>query len=188
MNHPASPTPGKPSGNLVVTSPGAYPPIAVERPYLPYARMLAQDLASPQSEMTAVGQYMYQAWAAASRAPELAHALRMIAQVEMHHLDILGQLIVLLCGDPRFQGIPNNRRSAWSSRCLDYVQALSAMLQSNIAAEQSARNTYLAQANMVRDGRLAAILRKLAADEDVHIGIFRDFLTRCPQEPDRPRK
>ncbi|HJD24540.1 MAG TPA: manganese catalase family protein [Firmicutes bacterium] len=188
MNHPASPSSGKPAGNLIVTSPGAYPPVAVERPYLPYARMLAQDLASPQSEMTAISQYMYQSWAAASRASELAHALRKIAQVEMHHLDILGRLIVLLGGDPRFQGVPNNRRSAWSGHCLDYAQALPAMLQSNIAAEQSARNTYLAQANMVRDSRLAAILRKLAADEDVHIGIFRDFLARCPQEPDQPKE
>ncbi len=162
---------------LVVTSPGSYPPLEVERPHFPYARMLMQDLSSSHSEMTAIYQYLYQDWIIADQVPELASALRKIAQVEMHHLDILGRMIVLLGGDPRCQAMPNNRRSAWNGNNLTYTHTVVSFLKSNITAEQFARNTYLAQANMVQDPKVSAVLRKLAADEDVHIGIFRRFLS-----------
>lgn len=181
MNSSMNPFPGNYGKDLVVTSPGEYPPIAVERPYLPYARMLMKDLASAQSEMTAVYQYLYQQWRLAAQHPELAAALRKISKVEMHHIDILGQLILLLGGDPRCQAVPGNRRSAWNGNFLNYIPAIPAILQNNIHSEQHARNAYLSQANMVQDIKLAVVLRKMAADEDVHVGIFQRFLTQYQQ-------
>ena len=53
---PHTPSPGSAGKGLTVTSPGNYPPIEVERPHLPYARMLMGDLASSRSEMTAINQ------------------------------------------------------------------------------------------------------------------------------------
>lgn len=173
--------PGRPEPELTVVSPGPFPPIEVERPYLPYARMLMQDMASAQSEMTAIYQYMFQHWAVETVQPEFAAALRKIAQVEMRHLDTLGRLVVLLGGDPRCQASVNNRRSAWNGNMVNYNHQLLSMARSNLIGEQYARNTYLAQANMVRDPKLAAVLRKLAADEDIHAGIFQRFFTEFQQ-------
>ena len=178
---PYPPRPGRPEPEWIVVSPGPFPPIEVERPYLPYARMLTQNMASAQSEMTTIYQYLYQHWMAESVQPEFAAVLRKIAQVEMRHLDILGRLIVLLGGDPRCQTAVGSRRSAWNGNMVNHTHQLVSMARSDLIGEQHARNTYLAQANMVRDEKLAAVLRKLAADEDVHVGICQRFLGEFEQ-------
>lgn len=162
---------------IIVTSPGPYPPIEVERPNLSYARLLMQDLSSPRGEMTAIYQYLYQYWAIEQRDLEFSATLYKIAAVEMHHLDVLGKLVTMLGGDPRCQAVPGNRRTAWTGNDINYTRQIGPMLLHNIAGERFACNTYLSQANAVQDGKLAAVLRKLAADENVHIGIFQRFLS-----------
>ncbi|MBS1328178.1 MAG: rubrerythrin family protein, partial [Oscillospiraceae bacterium] len=91
-----------------------YPPLKVTGPNIQAACRLSQALAGAKSEMTAIMSYEYQHWILASCRPELAVTVFRIAKVEMHHLDMLGQLIVLLGADPRF-GCDQRGSCAWWS-------------------------------------------------------------------------
>lgn len=83
-----------------------YPPIKVEGKNHHYAQLLGQDLASSWGEMSAIYGYLYQHWILNKPQAALQTVLFRIAKVEMHHLNILGQLIRMLGGDPKCIGIP----------------------------------------------------------------------------------
>ena len=78
-----------------------YPPIHPQKNPC-YARLLAEDYAGVQSELTAIAQYLYQSVLTQTE-PALAKTLARIAQDEMHHLQILAKLIHALGGDPHYR-------------------------------------------------------------------------------------
>ena len=85
-------TPFKENGKVEAAAPEPYPPLEVEGPNPQYARLLGIDMAGGRGEMTSITQYLYHSWTL----PDFDNAaptLRQIAQVEMHHLDMLGVLI-----------------------------------------------------------------------------------------------
>ena len=64
------------------------------------ARMLFASYAGPASEMTAIHQYIYHFLEAGECYRPIAFALKQIAEVEMHHLGMLGNCIRQLGGEP----------------------------------------------------------------------------------------
>ena len=161
---------------IPVTASGEYPAIRVTEPNRRYASLLLQDSASAHGEMTAIYQYLYQHWMLNGADDSLAILLKRIAAVEMHHLDILGKLILLLGGNPICRTNPCNCGSAWNGNMLQYTSGRKQILTLNISLELSAVNDYTAQAEAVKDPLLAAILLRLAEDERVHYNIFRSLL------------
>ena len=147
-----------------------------ELPESQYALWMSQNLAGPQGEMTAVYQYLYQNWVLRCSFPEIAAVLVRISKVEMHHLDIFGQVIGLLGGEPRCQARPNVYRSAWSGNMINYTKDLRKMLSYNMFLEQTAVDTYTKLACSVQDDCLSAILNRVAQDEQVHVHIYQDLL------------
>lgn len=93
-----------------VAADAPYPPLEVNGPNHQIVRMLAFDLASDKSEMTSVTQYMYQGWALDRAFAGIARTLERLAQVEMRHMQILGKLIRMLGGDPRYAALRRGRR------------------------------------------------------------------------------
>ena len=91
------------SGPAVASS-APYPAITVDCQNPQHALLISQNLSGPQGEMTAIYQYMYQDWILSALHPDIAAILKRIAKVEMHHLDIFGQLVSLLGGDPPLPG------------------------------------------------------------------------------------
>ncbi len=153
-----------------------YPSVQVERKNPFWADQLSQALAGEKSEMTAVYQYLYQHWILEQQGNDFARILWRISLVEMRHLEILGQLILALGGDPRCWKIEKRRATYWRGDFSDYTQDLIAMLRANLTAEEGAVKFYRELAILGEDKNIKAILRQFAADEELHARIFRDYL------------
>lgn len=163
---------------IAVTAPGAYPDICQIEKNPAYLSLLMSDIAASAGEMTAVYQYLYQSWTLPNEQDELILLLRRIAQVEMHHLDLLGRTIVQLGGNPRCQAAPKRRSSMWRSGYVNYDQALQQFLLDNVKLEKHASTTYEAQANQVDSPQLSELLRRIAADEHLHMQLFEQCLSQ----------
>ncbi|WP_339061131.1 manganese catalase family protein [Tepidibacillus marianensis] len=76
--------------------PGAYPETKVLKPNRAYAEILMDDYAGVVSEFTAINQYLYHHYFFDIIDNQLADLLEGVAVVEMYHLEILADLIILL--------------------------------------------------------------------------------------------
>ena len=135
-----------------------------------------QDAASAKSEMTAIYQYLYQHWFLRDQHRDLSRLLMGISKVEMMHLDILGELVVLLGGNPKSQAVCDNRCVYWHGGMVNYSTDVRSMLLADLAAEQAAVERYTLHSNIIKDPYVAAVLGILAEDEKVHVRLFTEYL------------
>lgn len=153
-----------------------YPPLQVTGPNLRTAMKLSQAIGCQKSELSAVATYEYQHWTMSASYPTFGDTVRRIAQVEMHHLDILGKLIVRLGGNPRFACDQRGGCAFWNGGMISYCQDLRHALLANIADEKKAAEFYSATADEISDVCVSAVLRRLALDEKLHVEIFTRML------------
>ena len=161
-------TPFKENGKVEAAAPEPYPPLEVEGPNPQYARLLGIDMAGGRGEMTSITQYLYQ-----------------IAQVEMHHLDMLGVLIEKLGGNPKYQAV-QNRPALWTGGMVTYNRTPAMAIRDNMALEQSAIDTYRKQLLVIRDTHVAAVIRRILMDEEIHLLLFKRLLASTGIRP-QPR-
>ena len=159
-----------------VTAPEPYPPVKVAGPDLAAAQLLSQSLAGRQSELSSVTQYLYQSWALYRIAPEAGETMRRLAVVEMRRLDLLGELILLLGGDPRYRAANGAEAVYWDGGMPSYCTNPRRAMALNLEAELDAAARYRAQAAQIDDPYVAALLRRLLLDEEQHVLIFRHLL------------
>lgn len=164
--------------NLPVASCKSYPPIKVTKPNIQYAKLLSQTFASSSGEMTAIFQYLYQHWILQKQNNSFAKVLFRISLVEMTHLDILGELITLLGGDPRCAAVEQNKFIYWNGAMPDYSQDLKEMLSTNAKSEGKAIQEYKELASKISDPYIYDILTCFAKDEEIHYRIFKDYLNQ----------
>lgn len=157
-------------------SPEPYPPIKVEGKNKLYAGLMHGNLAASASEMTAVCQYLYDGWILESQHPDAAKTMRSIAKVEMYHLDIFGNLVRELGGDPTYAVNFRQKKQVWNGSYVSNSKNFFHLMQRNLLAEQDTIAKYLRQASMIQDPNISAILRRIVLDEQVHVQIFRSFL------------
>ena len=156
----------------------AYPPIQVTEPNQRYAAILLQDLSAVRGEITAVHQYVYHHWVIHDADPKLANLFSRIARVEMHHMNILGELIIKLGGNPVARTNPHNCSSAWNGNMLQYSTGKRQILAHNLSLELAAAHEYTAQAQSIKDPLISAQLLRIAKDEEIHYNILHDLLSR----------
>lgn len=162
--------------SINVTYPAEYPEIAVAGPNLKLAHLLNNDLSSVKSEMTTIHQYIFQSWVLKNDYPELSKTLSDLAVVEMRHFNLLGELIFLLGGTPRCCFYQAKQVFPWNGKMVNYTMGIRQLLTADLAAEKAAYRAYSEQAKRVKDGKVAAILSRLAQDEKLHTAIFKKFL------------
>ena len=153
-----------------------YPPVMVEEENLHYAQLLAVNLASPKSELTSVLQYIYQDWFFTPQYKEVARIIKKIAIVEMHHMDILGRLIVLLDGNPTYCAVTDNRFHIWNGNMVTYSNMVCLALTDNICLEEAAIASYKEHAAQINDHYIVDVLNRIIEDEQVHLQIFHKML------------
>lgn len=162
------------------TAPGPYPPLHCNGPNPRYAQLLTIDFASSKSELTAVTEYVYQSWMLVPEDASAARAMQSVAMVEMHHLDMLGTLIAMLGGNPKYRSVSSqNIRSVWTGSMPNYCRTVRDAMKRNIQAEEEAIATYERHAGMIRDPAVVAVINRIILDEKVHIKIFRGYLERA---------
>lgn len=156
-----------------------YPQPRVMAPNAKYAQILSQLYAGKKSELTAIAQYSYQEIFAAMECPQVAQALFCIAMIEMNHLHMLGELILMLGKDPQYLARDKqDGKSYWSAHYASYSKTIPKILMDNIQGERDAIKAYSAAIALINDEYIVAILQRIIMDEELHAKTFSDLLAQ----------
>jgi len=136
--------------------------------------MLKEDYAGAASELTAIAQYVFQNIQTDSDA--FANAMLQVAIVEMSHLDMLGDAIETLGGNPMF----TDGRHFWQAGNVNYATELRGMLLANIDAENGAIASYEDHAGRTGNSSVRDLLLRIVKDERLHLRFFTEMLARVP--------
>ncbi|MEG0854122.1 MAG: ferritin family protein [Angelakisella sp.] len=128
------------------------------------------------SELSAIMQYNYQHLVLRARCNEVSEIIHEISMVEMHHLNLLGCAIIAMGGNPKY--VNPNTKSFWNASVVCYDEELCKALLTNLTQETEAHQAYMAAAAKVNNPALAALLRRIAADEKIHMDIFTNMINR----------
>lgn len=152
---------------------------AVDQPYpsldgiLPNAHdlnLIMGNYSGICSELTAVTQYFYHHLYTSD---DIAKTLMGIAIVEMKHLNIFGEVIKKLGGDPRFlYPTFQNRNYWWCGSIVNYSKQLKPILISDIELERKTILEYQKQAKIVSQQPLKAVLNRIILDEQLHMTLL----------------
>lgn len=153
------------------TAPGPYPEVRAEGKNRRYGQAILSNVGGSVSEMGAVAQYLYGRVTQEGK-PEVAECLGHIAMVEMHHLSIFSELACQLGEDPRLWSPFRGGRRYWTPEYLRYPRRLDQLLRHAVEEERSTVQKYSQQLLWIRDGNVMENLRRIIADEEVHIGIL----------------
>lgn len=147
----------------------------VEKENLMYAQILLQDFAGKNSEMTAINLYVYQHLSLFQNYPTVSKDLKEIAETEMHHLNLLGETIKLLGGDPQYATINcvTGAKIPWTAENVNYTDNLKEMILYDINSELQAITTYREHSLLINDKYVRQLLKEIIADEKEHVKIFR---------------
>lgn len=171
-------TPPPARGNsIIVADPSPYPTVRVDGKCLRYANILSNDFASSKGEISGILQYLYEHWVLECHHPEISTTIKSIARVEMHHFDILGELIVKLGGNPKLLACRPDRQTIWNGNMIYYTDKLKQLLRFNIMAERSAIENYSLHIKCIGDENIKVILQRIILDEKIHLKIFEEMLT-----------
>lgn len=180
MNHyqNGNPSPAPKNNPIPAADSSPYPKISITKQNPRYVQMLISGFSSPHGELTAIQQYLCQSWVFEKSQKELSQIFKRIAMVEMHHFDLLGQMICALGGTPKLQYFKQNHPIPWNGNMLLYNQNIKQILQHNIVAEQGAIQFYLKSSRTIGDECISKILYRIALDEQLHLEILKDYLNK----------
>lgn len=153
-----------------------YPPIAIQQKNMLYANAMLGNMGGANSEMSAVGSYFYNRLLTGQTAKEISDIFHHISIVEMHHLEIFGQLALQLGADPRLWAQQKNRKVYWSPAYVPYSRGIQEILKSSLAAEHEAIRKYERQTTIIKDMNIIENLERIIIDEKIHVEIFRELL------------
>jgi bacterioferritin len=148
----------------------------VEKPDTGIACLLQDDLASEVSELSAITQYLFHEYVLEPRYRDLAEALDCISRVEMHHYEILNQLIVMLGGVPRLQSCEKKPCVPWNASYVNYSTDPRAAVLADIEGERAAIRQYTAHIARIPDPNVKDNLSRIIQDEEHHIQILSSFV------------
>lgn len=153
------------------TAPGPYPEVRVEGKNRRYGQAVLSNIGGSVSEMGAVARYLYGHCTQGGR-PEVAECLQHIAVVEMHHLAIFSELARQLGEDPRLWAPFRGGRRYWTPEYLRYPRAMDQLLRCAVEEERNTIQKYNQQLLWIKDGNVMANLRRIIADEEVHVEVL----------------
>lgn len=151
-----------------------YPAIRVQGPNPYYANLLQDDYSGYVSEFTAIAQYLYHHFYFQRVDEELGKLLEGISIIEMHHMEMLAELIIQLGGDPRYGGTQSTGCQYWSGVFPGYGYTLCERLQLDLKAERDAIQIYRYHIQLIHDPCVQAVLERIILDEEHHICLFEE--------------
>ena len=154
-----------------------YPKIKVESKNIAYANLILLNFAGYTSELSAVTQYVYHQISFADLYPQVSKIIRGISEVEMHHMEILGELIVKLGSEPRYWINNKKKNSYWSPTFLNYNTSLKQAIAVNIKDEKDAILQYKNTIKQIDDKNIIDIINRIILDEEYHIQLLTNIYT-----------
>lgn len=155
------------------TAPGPYPEVKAGEKNRRYGMAILSNVGGGISEMTAVADYLYGRFTQRS---EVADCLGHIAVVEMHHLAIFSELSRQLGEDPRLWSPFRGGRKYWTPEYQRYPRQLDQSLRYLLEEEENAIRKYTQQALWIQDENVVENLRRIIADEEVHVQVLKGLM------------
>jgi bacterioferritin len=156
-------------------NPEPYPTVEVEGPNFDYANLILSDMGGANSEMSAVSIYIYNHFITKSE-ENLSSVFKQIAISEMRHMDILGELALLLGAEPRLWEKSFLGMRYWTPAYLTYNTQREAILEQAINGELEAISKYRLHMEKIGDKYVQANIARIIKDEEVHIEILKELL------------
>jgi bacterioferritin len=151
-----------------------YPQVTIREKNTAYAILLSGTFAGPGSESTAIAQYTAHNFYTMGY-PEIANAYRNIISVEVHHLNLLGNMIRDLGVHPRFMTYETG--AYWSGNYPAYACDIKRILNLDIQGEMDAAEHYKRLIRQIEHQDIQNLLQRIVLDEEKHIQILTSFLT-----------
>jgi bacterioferritin len=129
-----------------------------------YARAMLSNMGGSISEMTAVSLYFYNSLVIRGQYKQFASCFNFISIVEMHHLDIFGELALQLGADPRLWNKRNFRYVYWTPAYNQYPREIKALIRK-----------YSKQVKSIQNPNIVENLKRIILDEQLHIKIFENM-------------
>ncbi len=142
-------------------------PVRVTNPNPLFARLILEQYGGTASEASAFGQYLTQRYNIAI--PEVKRLLTNIGTEELGHWEMVAEMVALNGGAVDWK---NSDGQPFTSAYIHVVPDAIACLQSDVAAEQRARNVYLRLLRFIDDPGLRDTLAFLASREELHAAQF----------------
>ncbi len=147
-----------------------YPEVKVSSKNIKLAKEILSSYAGPISEDTAIHNYIFQYLILEN--DEIKSILKEIAIVEMHHLEILGELVKKLGLTPLYLSVNNDKTKWFSGEYVTYEKELKNILLDNIRNEELAIKNYEKIIIQTDDEYVKYILKRIILDEKMHIQVF----------------
>lgn len=152
-----------------------YPEIKPTKKDPAFASLLSVPYAGSGGEISSILSYLYGSTVLdGSKNQTVSDVLRYISDVEMHHMNILAELIFRLGGDPKY-AVAQGRRP-FTAANMHYSENPAQILKSAVAGEESAIYVYEQLQKATEDENIIAVLERIIEDERLHLGIFRELL------------
>lgn len=161
--------------DMSFASSSPYPEIAPACQNNVYASWMQDNMGGANSEMTAVSSYIYNNLITHSY-EEISYIFHKISIVEMHHLNIFGQLTLQLGGNPRLWTQRGRSRLYWTPGYNKYPTALPAIMENVLHNELAAIEKYERQTAAIQDENIIDNLKRIVEDEQIHVEIFREII------------
>jgi bacterioferritin len=142
-----------------------------------YATAILSNIGAVNSEMSAVSLYFYNSLITKKFFPDIAQCFHHISIVEMHHMNLFGELALNLGTDPRLWSYNRGHMNYWSPSSNRYPSNIAALVSNSLSGEQDAIRKYQAQISWIEDENIKALLKRIIADEEIHVSIFKSILT-----------
>ncbi|MGL4772152.1 MAG: ferritin-like domain-containing protein [Clostridium sp.] len=167
---------GKKKNSYESTKP--YPEVKIKCKNKKYAEIISNDFAGAVSEMTATTQYVNHHIRCEEINEEIGEALLGISMVEMKHLEILGELILKLGGEPYYGRVKKDKFQCWTPKFINYGKDIKNMIKSDIQGEVEAIAQYKKHIEEIEDKNIQRILERIIEDEEVHIEVLDGLLKK----------
>ena len=146
-----------------------YPKLMNIRQNIRYANLLYDNFAGEEGELTAVCQYVYE-HIELKRYESFSKILLSIATEEMHHLELIGDLIKRLGRKPYYI---NQNQCMWNANNIKYhFNNVYDMLMFNIESEKKAIEGYKEVIKYTQNKSIKDLLERIILDEQTHLEIF----------------
>ncbi len=153
---------------LPCRAPGWYPEVKIEEEDKRTAKLLLDAFADgAAAEFTAIAQYFQHHLTIPDHA--VANLELCIALVEMKHLELIGDVIEQLGGEPRYWA---TNKAYWSGGNVLYGDDPGGKVLMDIQAERDAISGYERLLLQIGQPQIQALLRTIVADERVHLELL----------------
>lgn len=156
----------------------SYPAIFIEKENKEVGTILLECYASEQSELSSLTSYSYLNIVTDDKYTEIKEIFRGCSIVELHHMNILGELIKALGVMPRYYWKNKHSIEMWSGSYVSPNYDINTSLKQAVNQEKLLINKYESLIEQIDIANVKEILRRIILDEQVHVRLLEDMIKK----------